>query len=520
MEFFQQRLHELEIVQLKNIKDLLISFETKNITAILGPNGSGKSTIIHALACCFQPPQITPDEKNKNELHGEKYKFSNFFTPNTDAIWSGSYLKIIHSYRKESELHERVEKTYEKASDRWMPIYARQPTRNVYYFGVSNCVPLIETERKSVKINYTTSKISEKIIITVLEKASFCLNREYTSYNIHDTGKTKMIGVEADGIKYSQLSMSAGEQKIFLLLEKVFRAKKYSLILIDELDLLLHDSALKNLVRVISERAESHNLQVVFTTHRESILDLSDLINIRHIYNSGEKTLCFNDTKPDAIHRLTDKMDKTLELFVEDDLAKAIVYKIASQIGIHKHIFIGKFGAAINAFTLVSGLLLKNSDSCENSIFVLDGDKYPTPNDQNKQVKKNLTGNDENAKKLRASALEKIKSFNLPENYNPEKYIHSLIKKLDNNNKNPEECQRIKAAQQIISVNDSHQYIDKIINDIGYERSVGLSKIIDLASTTEEWGQYVFSVKEWLISKKELVEEKENLQTLSEITQI
>jgi len=95
--------------------------------------------------------------------------------------------------------------------------------------------------------------------------------------------------------------MSAGEQKIFLLLERVFRAAKNSLILIDELDLLLHDSAMKNLIKVVSERVISHNLQVIFTTHRESIIELSDLINIRHIFGTSEKTLCFDETKPDAI---------------------------------------------------------------------------------------------------------------------------------------------------------------------------------------------------------------------------
>lgn len=510
MEFSQQRLHELEIVQLKNIKDLLISFESKNITAILGPNGYGKSTIIHALACCFQPPQITQDENNKNELNGEKYKFSDFFTPNTDALWSGSKLKIVHSYRRKgSVLPETKDETiYKKASDRWMPIYARQPTRNVYYFGVSNCAPLIETERRSVKINYKTSKISKGIILEVLKQASYCLNREYTTYNLHDTGRTQMIGVEADGIKYSQLSMSAGEQKIFLLLEKIFKAKKYSLILIDELDLLLHDSALKNLVRVISQRAESHKLQVVFTTHRESILDLSEFINIRHIYNTGEKTLCFNETKPDAIHRLTGKMDKTVEVFVEDDLSEAIVSQIASQVGIHKHISIGKFGAAINAFTLISGLLLKNVTSCENSIFVLDGDRYKSKSEQEEQVKKVLTGNDNHAKELRNNALKKIKSFNLPEGFNPEKYIHSLIVKLDKNKKNAGEYEIIEAAEQIRGVNDSHEYISLLIDQLGYNRIVGLSKIIDLFSTTEEWETYVSPIKKWLISKKQLLEEK------------
>ncbi len=99
MNFSQQRLHKLEIKKLKNIQDLIISFESKNVTAILGPNGSGKSTILHALACCFQP-QIGSKEK-------ANYKFTDFFPPHSETLWQGSELKIVHTYREKISLYEK-----------------------------------------------------------------------------------------------------------------------------------------------------------------------------------------------------------------------------------------------------------------------------------------------------------------------------------------------------------------------------------------------------------------------------
>lgn len=158
MAISQQRLHQLEITKLKNIKDFCISFETKNITGILGPNGYGKSTILHALACCFQP----------SDPNQEDYKFSNFFLPHPDALWTGSELKIVHTYRQERHLYEYVEKSYGKSSIRWKPRYANRPVRNVYYFGVDSCVPLIEAEKRKARINYSTSTVSEQVINSIL----------------------------------------------------------------------------------------------------------------------------------------------------------------------------------------------------------------------------------------------------------------------------------------------------------------------------------------------------------------
>ena len=362
----EQRLHKLSVKRLKNLIDLEITFEPHNVTAILGPNGNGKSTILHALASAFSPNKI-----------GEDYKFSKFFLPNTDALWSESELSIKHTYRLGKNLHENVWREYKKTQVRWTPRYANRPRRDVYYIGIDKCVPMIESEKRQSKINYSTKVVSDQIVHTVLEKASYILNRQYSTFNLHKEGGREFVGVEVKDLKYSALSMSAGEQKVFYILDKVFRAEKYSLIIIDELDLLLHDMAMKRLIEVIVERAISKSLQVIFTTHRESVLELENLINIRHIASTDTKTLCFNETKPDAIARLTGVHAPSLEVFVEDDLAFALVQKIASQLSLKKHVEIKMFGAAVNCFTLLSGLTLKG-ESCHNLIAVIDGDVYST----------------------------------------------------------------------------------------------------------------------------------------------
>ncbi|HEY9672807.1 MAG TPA: hypothetical protein V6D11_15290 [Waterburya sp.] len=192
-------------------------------------------------------------------------------------------------------------------------------------------------------------------------------------------------------------------------------------------------------------------------------------------------------------------------MFVEDDLAVAIVKKVAGQLGIARHVSIQRFGAAINCFTILAGLLLRR-ESCDNSIFVLDGDVYRAKEEQEERLKAVLTGDDENAKLLRQSSFEKIKCLNLPENTKPEKYIHNIIINLfrtDDNERN----EIIEVAKQIVVVDDSHKYVGDIISRLDWDRSTGLSKIIDLVSSTQEWDTYIADVKNWLHSKLSMVQE-------------
>jgi AAA15 family ATPase/GTPase len=493
----KQRIHSLYIKQLKCLKDVEISFEDKAITAILGPNGSGKSTVLHALACCYQPI---------DETITSNYRFSDFFLPNTDAQWQGSELTLTHSYRKNQEEINNHPELYKK-SDRWT-IYARRPKRQVYYLGINNYIPIIESEKQRTKIEYTTTTLSDDLTRTLLEKASYIFNKQYTAYNKHKSRKGKTyIGVESNGTRYSALSMSAGEQKVFLLLETIFKADKYSLILIDEIDILLHNLALARLLEIIADRANNKNLQIVFTTHRESVIELSNLLNVRHIINQvdrinqTEKTFCFNETKPDAIHRLTGLQTRDIEIFVEDDLAAAIVKKVVSSLKIQKYVEIKKFGAASNCFTTVAGLLI-SQQNIDKSLFVLDGDILITTEEQQKCINKAITGHGNNIEAYKNKALQHIKKLNLPKNNNPEAYLHSLLIEM-----NDVDDEILEVAKEISYEQDNHQYLSKIIDRLNYEKSVGYTKIIELISQHPKWQEYVLEVFIWLQEKVPQVRE-------------
>lgn len=77
-------LKEIRFKKLKGLSNVTIKF-SKPLTAIMGVNGSGKTTVIHALACLYNP-----------DGNGENHIFPEFFTPNTDASWSGSELEAVN----------------------------------------------------------------------------------------------------------------------------------------------------------------------------------------------------------------------------------------------------------------------------------------------------------------------------------------------------------------------------------------------------------------------------------------
>ena len=55
VQVIKQSIDRVYFTQLKGLKNLSIDFGDKNVTAIFGINGCGKSTILHALACLYQP---------------------------------------------------------------------------------------------------------------------------------------------------------------------------------------------------------------------------------------------------------------------------------------------------------------------------------------------------------------------------------------------------------------------------------------------------------------------------------
>lgn len=491
------RLKSVFFKNLKGLKDAQFVFE-RQLTAIMGVNGSGKTTVIHALACAYQPP-----EGGK----GENHRFSDFFVPNTDALWQGSEFYIVNEKIERYKTTILPSRKYGKAFDRWSPRYGDRPKRNIYYIGIDSCLPEIEKSNTQNRIIYSSRRKEDRLSQKVIRDAAAILNKNYQSL-LENTFQNKHFnGVELDsGLKYSSLSMGTGEQRTIKILEKILNAEPYSLILIDEIDLLLHVSSLKRLIRRLDEIARDKHLQIVFTTHALEMIDLTQYVGIQYISNISlsegeetlEKTVVYNTINSDLVYSLTGSCERPLKLYVEDELAKAIVKKVLRTLNISGKADVIKYGAVENAFTVAAAKVLEGQD-CTNTLILLDGEKYHTLDEKLVPIQKRFSGTESDIEEKWNQAASMISMFNLPSDTAPEKFFHDLV--LENGDAANE---LVVAAAEIQAVHDTHEWLYNIQTKLNDTESNVVRDIIDMASNSAKWNDYIRPVVEWLSARTEV----------------
>ena len=334
----QMRLRSVHFTKLKGLTNLDITFPTdKRLHALMGPNGCGKSTVLHALACINNP-----DGGSKG------YKFCLFFTPTSNNLWKHSAFTIRQDMYERGNLVLDRPMVFHKGEGRWMPHYERRVKRYISFIGINGSVPKIEIEKQHSRITFATSTLTGEEWDKIKNFAGTVLNRNYEDLKMHRASRDrKYLGVSCNGINYSSLSMGAGEQRVFTIAEELVRAPRGGMILIEEIELLLHQDALLRMLDQIRRIAERKNLQVIFTSHSPCITG-KEYVSLHYLYQTPTGTLCFDHLTDEGMRLLTGVQERPIRVFVEDELAKALVSKIASDNGMRKQVDIKCFGSCSN----------------------------------------------------------------------------------------------------------------------------------------------------------------------------
>lgn len=482
----QQKIHSIDVALLKNLKDISLSFIDTPLTALMGTNGCGKTTVLHALACAYGPlDESSPD-----------YKFPMFFKPSTDSIWSGSSFEITYAERIAQTLREQQTQEYGKAADRWTPRYERRPLRFTRLLSIRDSVPELENIKTNSMIHYNRAARLTGEDDQIRLAAGEIMNRNYTEYHYvnYQRDRKRSIGVTSAGVTYAALSMSAGEQRVFHILEAVFSAPDYSLILIDEIDLFLHQDALQRLLAKLNFHCRAKNKQLVMTTHFPPVARMYRDVSINTLHRTPAKTIFWNGYSEAALRYITGIQEKPLTVFVEDDVAEAIVRRVAEEISMQRFMGVVRFGAASNAFVVGAGLVLSER-SLDQVLIVMDGDVQAGKKERQKGVERELTGTEPIRKVQRKALLSKIKSFKPKAKKTPEQMLHQLLHTVNLNLLPPEDRDLLETAHDILNAAGSHDFLNQVITLNGGSRSVVVARLVAIASKANGWKRYTALVR-------------------------
>lgn len=126
--------------------------------------------------------------------------------------------------------------------------------------------------------------------------------------------------------------MGAGEHSLFELFSIIYECPNGSLILIDEIELGLHEKAQENLIKELKEVCKKRKFQIICTTHSSRILECLPPESRIFLERSGVETVIIPGISPAyATGKLSGRRNVELDILVEDEAAKLILETVLDK---------------------------------------------------------------------------------------------------------------------------------------------------------------------------------------------
>lgn len=520
------RLEKITFRKFRNLDGMEIDFGDKNVTGIFGANGLGKSSILSVIRCLYQAvynPRIrkrtTP--KIARPVGCENKAFGHLFYGNQYYNYNNSEIVAEFSYASKDSQTAIVSPLYEIKSPRkrWTPGTTSKPACPVYYINMETCVPVAEAGKK--KSDREKRKRLYESILKQCSELKECFNKIFLHpIEISNTAASNINGVDdsvtvaINNKKLPFRELSAGEQRVLKLLNTIYKAEDNSIILIDEIEITLHPSALENLIDVLNKLAKNKGLQIIFTSHSLKLAERKD-INVRTLYKLGNWVRCDHGYNQECRKLLEGKCAQSqIKMLVEDDVSKALMMELLRQNGKLPNVDLLLFGGFDKAFKLASSLHLVG-ELTNNIVFVLDGDVAITLEEKKKQVEdahilENITDNEKEV------IAKHFIQYNLPISKKIDSYIYELLV-YEEDISNP----IVNAAKSVIEYTMDtvpsgiknaerdkrrfleHYKIQDTATNLGYKDSdlnIGYQKIIEYVAARhcEEWTNLTKDIQDWI----------------------
>lgn len=408
----------MTIHNIKSIKDFVFEIPTeKGLYALTGENASGKSTVISCAATAFYNPLLysyfgQPYDGSKIEF---SYKGKTRRITSSGAQWFSPKEKLgIAGFFEGSLVFGN---RFKDVDFRLLKKLSNVPKNNL-----TEASDFIR-ENLGIILHDNKSYYQNLYILEEKHLETYGLLRPIFYY-------------EKNGTLINQLNMSTGENllltilySIELRLSKEIYGNEPAFILLDEIELAIHSSALRRLVCFLQDLADENNFVVLFSTHS---IELIRSISPEHIYylqrHIDDSIELINPCYPVYATRNLESSNYGHDyiIMVEDDLAKQIVDKILKQKELlgNKRVLVIAAGGWTQVLrfaydTIRSNLMLKTT----KVIIVLDRD---IKDDVPKFLRDQRIGFSTEPNYLPVQSLEKYLLKNLVKQVD-----HSLFRKLN-----------------------------------------------------------------------------------------
>lgn len=312
---------KMTIHNIKCIKDLEIEFPTeRGLYVITGQNGSGKSTIVAcASSVFFNLPMRnylgTTDSdsfinfdldgaKRSWKKNNEKWEqFSEGKPMNIKGFYEGS---LIFGFRFRDTSYDKL-KTLES----------------------------VDTSKLKTANGFIRTNLGE-----ILQGDTNYYEKLWRTSPGYGGFDGSIFFYEKKGKIISQFHMSTGENLLISVLNSLYirnkdRASltKPCMIFLDEIELALHPSSLKRLVRFLQDMSDKYNYSIYFSTHSIELISGIKPDNIFFVERHGDNSIeILNPCYPAYATRiLYDHSGYDNIILVEDDLAKDIITHILKR---------------------------------------------------------------------------------------------------------------------------------------------------------------------------------------------
>lgn len=393
------------------------------IAAIAGENGSGKSTLLALATCAFH------NAKTGYRVQGRKntyYTFSDFFIQNKEEIPpQGIKIKygINHNNWKGIPPGLGYQDRTKKEGGQWNK-YARRVSRNVIYYGLSRVVPHFErSTHKSYRSRFKASETHADTQNRIAEIASRIIGKTYETFEIHKYSKYSLPVTCCNGSRYSGFNMGAGESAVFDILTGIFEAGKGALLVIDEIELGLHEKAQNRLITEMKDLCNQLHCQIICSTHSPIILKSLPPEARFFIENTNnQNTEIYVGISSDwACGKLAGKSSAELDIFVEDDVAQTIL-KACLPHSIRNRVTIKPIGSAEVLRRQLASNYLVGRNKC---LAIFDGDKKSEDQSSISKVVKYTEASTQEAKDAIRRWVVERQTY-LPGNTWPERFLLEL----------------------------------------------------------------------------------------------